>query len=168
VSPYVIVDAASSRNLDPGVDTDVEVLIYVHDVLPVFTSPEALAEFARAQHPAHDSIRPTPLEVDPLRLATMVEDLETTAGLRSMVFNPKISPSGYWISEKGPMSVSSYCRYMLELARGTKRLLAEGRAKLGERCSSLEERDELVRVWVALQADKVSDDARARVEEWDT
>jgi hypothetical protein len=63
--------------------------------------------------------------------------------------------------------VRSYCRYISELARGTKRLFAEGRAKLGDGGDSPGELSELVSVWVALQADKVDADARARMQEWE-
>lgn len=164
---YVIADAASSRNLDPGSHTDVEVMVYLDCILPVFNSRESLSEFARAQHPAEDPIRPTPLEVDPLRLATMAQDLGMTAGLKALVFDPEIRADGAWILQDDPCPVISYYRYMSELVRGTKKLFAEGRAKLGDECDSPGELSELVSVWVARQADKVNADARARMQEWE-
>ena len=167
MSFYVIVDAATSRNLDPGANTNVEVMIYADAVLPVFKQRESLLEFARAQHSAQDPFRPTPLEVDPLRLVAMVQDLQATTGLRSLVFDPVIGSLGEWILPEDPWSVSAYCRYMVELARITKRLFAEGRAKLGDEFSSPEELNKAVAVWVALQADKVNADARARMQEWE-
>jgi hypothetical protein len=85
-------------------------------------------------------------------------------GVKLLVVDPKISASGNWILQDDPWSVNSYRRYILELARGTKRLFAEGRAKLGDECDSPEELSELVSVWVALQAVKVDADARARME----
>jgi hypothetical protein len=157
----VIADAASSRNLDPGPHTDVDVILYLDGVLPVFTSLKSLSEFARAQHPAEDPTCATPLAVDPIRLARMAGEIE---GVKLLVVDPKISASGNWILQDDPWSVNSYRRYILELARGTKRLFAEGRAKLGDECDSPEELSELVSVWVALQAVKVDADARARME----
>jgi hypothetical protein len=164
VSPYVIVDAVTSRNLIPGAHTDVDLMVYLDGVLPVFTSQESLSEFARAQHPAGDPIQPTPLEVDPIRLAIMAREL---ASVKALVVDPKISPSGTWIAQDNPRSASSYCRYIVELARTVKRLHAEGKDKLRDVCSDAEDLDKMVSVWVALQADKVNADARARVEEWE-
>ena len=162
---YVIVDSAASKNAPPGAHTGEDVMVYLDGVLPLFTSQESLSEFARVVHPAGDPVWPTPLEVDPIRLAIMSSELE---GVKALVVDPEISSSGRWIIQDGPWSVRSYHRYIVELARAIKRLRAEGEEKLRGECSDSEELTKMVSVWITLQADKVDADARARVEEWET
>ena len=167
MSPYVIVDTTYNENLDPCANAGVDVMSYLDGVLPVFTSQKLLWEFVRNWHSEEDPIRAVPLEVDAIQIGTMAQEFEATVGLKMLVFNPEISPSGYWIMQEDPISVSSYCRYILELACGTKRSFAEGREKLRDEFPDSEELNKAVAVWVALQADKVNADARARMEEWE-
>ncbi len=167
MAPYVIVDTTENKNLDLHADPGVDVMIYLDDVLPVFTSPQSLWEFVQAWHSEQNPIRATPLEVDPITLATMAEEFEATAGLKWLIFDPRISSRGWWILPKDPISASSYCREIVELARGVKKMFAEGRATLADECSSPEELNKIVAVWVALQAEKVDADARARAKEWE-
>ncbi len=159
MAPYVIVDTTENKNLDLHADPGVDVMIYLDDVLPVFTSPQSLWEFVQAWHSEQNPIRATPLEVDPITLATMAEEFEATAGLKWLVFDPRISSRGWWILPQDPVSVNVYCRYILELALATKELFAEGRARFADECSSTEELDKMVRSWVALQVDKLEDDS---------
>jgi hypothetical protein len=65
--------------------------------------------------------------------------------------------SGVPCKRKEP--VGSYCCYIWELTRGTRRLFAEVRAKLAGEFSDPEELREAVAVWSALQADRVNADA---------
>lgn len=81
MSPYVIVDTTENKNLDLHADTGVDVMIYLDDVLPVFTSQQSLWEFVQAWHSEQNPIRATPLEVDPITLATMAKEFEATEGL---------------------------------------------------------------------------------------
>lgn len=159
MSSYVIVDTTGSGNSDSRATTDVQVIVYANDVVPVFTSPESFWEFVRAQHSAQDLIRPTPLELHPVKLAIMAERLQATADLKWLVFDPRISSRGWWILPQDPVSVNDYCRYILELALATKELFAEGRARFADECSSTEELDKMVRSWVALQVDKLEDES---------
>jgi hypothetical protein len=164
VSPYIIVDAATSRNVTPGAHTDVDVIVCLDRVIPVFTSLESLSEFARVLHPAGDPIWPTPLEVDPIRLATMASELE---GVKRLAFDPAIRPSGVWIVQDKPWPVRTYCRYIAELDRTVNRLRAEVKEKHREKCSDPEYLDKIVNIWIALHFDEVEGDVRARVEEWE-
>lgn len=164
---YLVAHDPSGENRDPRANTDVQVKIYAEDVLPVFTSVESFSWFVRARHSGPDRIRLVPLETDPIGLAITVERLEATAGLRRLIFDPRISYSGRWLYLQDPVPVGAYRRYIAELARGTKRLFAEGRARLGDEFPDPEERDELLSIWVASQADELDADARARAEEWE-
>jgi hypothetical protein len=167
MAPYVMIHASSSGKGDSQVNPDVQGVVCIDDVLPVFTSLESLSGFVRDFYSKEEPTRPTHLEIDPLKLAIVTEQLEVRAGLKFLVFDPRISSSGCYVLPKDPMSVSAYRLYILELARGTKRLFAEGRAELGDECSSSEEREELLHAWIALRTDKVEADARARMEEWE-
>lgn len=163
MSLYVIVNDPSS---DPHASTDVKVRIYDSDILPVFNSLETLQEFVAFQHSADEPIQPTPFEIDAFELAVKVEMLGATAGLKFLIFDPVAAFEGRWVGPEKPISVNFYCRDMLEAVRGVKRLFAEGEAKLGDRASTPEGREELL-VWCVLQAEKIADDARARAEEWE-
>jgi hypothetical protein len=96
----------------------------------------------------------------------MAQRLEATAGLEFLIFNPVAAFEGRWVGPEKPISVSAYRRYIIEVAHGVKRLFAEGKTKLGDRASTPEGQDELL-VWCALQAEKVSGNARALAEEWE-
>jgi hypothetical protein len=165
VSPYVIADAASSRYLYPGAPTDLEVMVYLDGILPVFSTRKALLEFARAQHPAEDSISPTPREVDQIRLMILVKEV---SAVKWLVADPKISASGNWIIEREPVSVSTYRRYMMELASGVERLFSEwlqSRANPEDFITGAAITE--VVEWIGLHTDKLDSDARARLREWE-
>jgi len=136
-------------------------------VLPVFTSPGSFGWFVRAMYPTRVSSRLTPLEPDVLGLAYMAAELEESAGLKWLLFDPRISRNREWLYLKEPVSVGSFCRYLAEMCRGTKRLFAEGRAKLNFEHFSSEERDDALKVWVAIRGEKIKADARARTGEWE-
>ena len=161
---YVIVDASTSRNVAPGARTDVDVIVYCGDVLPVFTSQESLSEFARVLHPAGDPFWPPPLEVDPIRLATMASELE---GVKRLAFDPTIRPSGTWIVQDKPWPVRAYCRYVDELDRKVSRMRAEVKERHREKCSDPEYLDGIANIWVALHFDEVEAGVRTRDEEWE-
>jgi hypothetical protein len=165
VSPYIIVDASIYENSRPQPSTAVAVIIYDDDVLTVFSSWDFAQDFIRTHHSAEEPIRPMPFEIDPIRLAVMVGGPQHRH--LSMVFDPVAAAPGRWTSTKKPISVSAYRRYMIELARGVKRLFAEGRTNLEGSGMSPEKREDLLAVWGILQAEKIATDVRARVGEWE-
>lgn len=162
----VVVDAPGDANSNPQSGTDVHVRIYNKYVLPVFTSLKSYSEFVQAQHSAQDPIQPAPLEVDPPQLVTMVKQLEATADLELLAFDPVISPSGSWICPEGPISVMGYCRFISELDHETKKKTKEFREKLLAPDSSPEECERILRVWLGLWFDEMEANARARMKEW--
>jgi hypothetical protein len=164
VSPYVIGDASIFENSRPQPSTAVAVIVYDDDVLPVFSSRDFAQDFIKTHHSAEEPTSPMPFEIDPIKLAVMVGGPQHRR--LSMVFDPVAASAGRWTSAKKPMSVSAYRRYILELARGVKKLFAEGRKNLEGSGLNPEKREELLAVWGILQAEKVATDARARVGEW--
>jgi hypothetical protein len=165
VSPYVIADASIYENSRPQPSTAVAVIIYDEDVLPVFSSRESTQDFIRTHHSVEEPTLPTPFEIDPIKLAVMVGGPQHRH--LSMIFNPVAASQGRWTSAKKPMSVSAYRRYVMELARGVKKLFAEGRKNLEGSGLSPEKREDLLADWGILQAEKVATDVRARVGEWE-
>ena len=165
MSPYVIVDPSNDGDRESRPNTAIKVIIYDDNVLPVFSSLELSLSFIRAHHSTEEPARPMPFEIDPIKLAVMVGGPQHRH--LSMVFDPVAAAPGRWTSAKKPMSVSAYRRYMIELARGVKKLFAEGRTNLESSGLSPEKREKLLAVWGILQAEKVATDARARVGEWE-
>ena len=164
MSLYVIVDASIYENSRPQPSTAVAVIVY-DDVLPVFSSRDFAQDFIKTHHSAEEPTSPMPFQIHLIKLADIVGGPQHRH--LSMVFDPVAASPGRWTSAKKPMSVSAYRRYMIELARGVKKLFAEGRTNLESSGLSPEKREKLLAVWGILQAEKVATDARARVGEWE-
>ena len=163
MSPYVIVDTSNDGDPESRPNTAAKVIIYDGDVVPVFSSRELTLEFIRTHHSAEESTRLMQFEVDPIRLAVLVDGPEHEH--LYLIFDPVDASPGRWTSARKPMSAQAYRRYMRELVRGVKKLFAEGREKLGEQIPDPEERERILAVWGVLQADSLAANARACAEE---
>jgi hypothetical protein len=79
---YVIADAGGNGEAETQASTVVGI-VSDHDALTVFTSQEILRNYTKAYF-WNGPIQPVAYALDPLRLANVVAQLETTRGLRSL------------------------------------------------------------------------------------
>jgi hypothetical protein len=160
---YVIADAGGNGEAETQASTVVGI-VSDHDALTVFTSQEILRNYPKAYF-WNGPIQPVAYALDPLRLANVVAQLETTRGLRSLVFDPSAVCDGRWMEPQIRIPARAYLRYIVELMDGAGETYAEGKRKVEEHFSGPKGRERLL-AWVAAQEKEVTANAQARYEEW--
>jgi hypothetical protein len=145
---YVIADAGGNGEPETRASTVVGI-VTDHDVLTVFTSQEIWRDYTRAYY-WKGPIQPVVYALDPLKLANVVTQLETTSGLRSLVFDPSAVCDGRWMEPQIRIPARAYLRYIVGLMGGADETYAEGKRKVEEHFSGPEGRGMLL-AWVAAQ-----------------
>jgi hypothetical protein len=135
------------------------------DHLPVFTSLALFSAFVDEYFDGNDSIEPAPFPIDPFELAQMVDPLAKNGEVDYLIFNPTAVSPGVWGTERDPIPVAHYCRFMSEIRPGLRRAVRQFEARFGPATPGSAAEKEAMG-WLMPRIERLAESVGTRVDEW--
>jgi len=150
---YVIADAQGNGEEETR-ESSIVRIIFDRDVLTVFTSPETLRDYTKAYFPEDGPVQPVAYALNPLRLMSVVSQLEDTKDLKYLVFDPSAVCDGRWSEPQIKVPAKAYLRYIAALIDGESGTFEQLAAKLDDHFAGSEGRAKLL-AWIIAQEKEV-------------
>lgn len=165
---YPIGDLASTAPKDSGGGYEADLLTLGGEdgfILPVFTEVNRFWAFVDVYLAGDDSIRPSTFPMDPFELAEKIEPSIETGELGFLVFNPTAISPGQWKTERDPIPVAHYCRFMSDIRPEIQQAVRESMDRFGVATLGPAANPEAAE-WLRHRIERLTESTVARVDEW--